>query len=44
MITGDHLLIAMETAKQLDLGDHVSGSDIVEPIIKTAEGTAPHHI
>lgn len=38
MITGDHLLIAVETAKQLDLGESVQGSHIVEPDIKTAEG------
>ena len=41
MITGDHLLIAVETAKQLDLGELVQGSNIVEPDIKTAEGTQP---
>jgi magnesium-transporting ATPase (P-type) len=44
MITGDHLLIAMETAKQLDLGDRVPGSDIVQPYIKTATGAVRYHI
>lgn len=44
MITGDHLLIAMETAKQLDLGDLVPGSDIVQPHIKTAAGAVCSHI
>ena len=38
MITGDHLLIAVETAKALNLGDKVAGSDVVEPLIRTAEG------
>ena len=38
MITGDHLLIAVETAKALNLGDKVPGSDVVEPLIRTAEG------
>jgi magnesium-transporting ATPase (P-type) len=44
MITGDHLLIAMETAKQLDLGDRVPGSDIVQPYIKTATGAVRYNI
>lgn len=44
MITGDHLLIAMETAKQLDLGDRVPGSDVVQPYIKTATGAVRYHI
>ena len=39
MITGDHLLIAVETAKALNLGDKVPGSDVVEPLIRTAEGS-----
>ena len=38
MITGDHLLIATETAKLLNLGDKVPGSDVVLPIIRTAVG------
>lgn len=38
MITGDHLLIAMETARMLDLGDRVSGRQGVVPNIKGPEG------
>lgn len=40
MITGDHLLIAVETAKLLDLGDRVLGSNDAQvlPNIKTADG------
>lgn len=41
MITGDHLLIAVETAKLLDLGDVVLGGspdEHVLPNIKTADG------
>eukprot|EP01040_Poterioochromonas_malhamensis_P015735 gene15735-17668_t len=38
MITGDHLLIAMETARMLDLGDRVSGRNGVVPNIKGPEG------
>jgi hypothetical protein len=38
MITGDHLLIAVETAKLLNLGDRVLGSKTVVPIIRTADG------
>eukprot|EP01040_Poterioochromonas_malhamensis_P007396 gene7396-7978_t len=38
MITGDHLLIAMETARMLDLGDKVSGRNGVVPNIKGPEG------
>lgn len=38
MITGDHLLIAMETARMLDLGDRVVGRDGVVPLIRGAEG------
>ena len=38
MITGDHLVIAVETAKMLNLGDEVPGSDTVAPLIRTAEG------
>jgi magnesium-transporting ATPase (P-type) len=41
MITGDHLLIAVETAKLLDLGDVVLGGSPEEhvlPNIKTADG------
>ena len=38
MITGDHLLIAVETAKLLNLGDAVYGSDVVVPIIKNGDG------
>ena len=38
MITGDHLLIATETAKLLNLGDKVPGSDVVLPVIRTAVG------
>lgn len=34
MITGDHLLIAMETARMLDLGDKVDGRPGVIPVIK----------
>ena len=37
MITGDHLLIAVETAKMLDLGDEVEGSATVVPQISNAE-------
>lgn len=38
MITGDHLLIAMETARQLDLGDRVEGRHGVVPLIRGPEG------
>eukprot|EP00601_Ochromonadales_sp_CCMP2298_P028586 CAMPEP_0173333584 /NCGR_PEP_ID=MMETSP1144-20121109/4974_1 /TAXON_ID=483371 /ORGANISM="non described non described, Strain CCMP2298" /LENGTH=910 /DNA_ID=CAMNT_0014278565 /DNA_START=53 /DNA_END=2788 /DNA_ORIENTATION=- len=38
MITGDHLLIAMETARMLDLGDRVEGRAGVVPIIRGPEG------
>jgi H+-transporting ATPase len=38
MITGDHLLIAMETARMLDLGDRVEGRAGVVPSIKGPEG------
>eukprot|EP00596_Hydrurales_sp_CCMP1899_P000338 CAMPEP_0119040160 /NCGR_PEP_ID=MMETSP1177-20130426/10002_1 /TAXON_ID=2985 /ORGANISM="Ochromonas sp, Strain CCMP1899" /LENGTH=917 /DNA_ID=CAMNT_0007004925 /DNA_START=408 /DNA_END=3161 /DNA_ORIENTATION=- len=38
MITGDHLLIAVETARQLELGERVFGSDMVVPNIKNADG------
>jgi len=38
MITGDHLLIAVETARQLDLGDRIPGRDGVVPIIRGPEG------
>jgi len=38
MITGDHLLIAMETARMLDLGDKVEGRPGVVPLIRGAEG------
>ncbi len=38
MITGDHLLIAMETCRALDLGDRVPGQAQVVPIIRGAEG------
>lgn len=38
MITGDHLLIAMETARQLDLGDRIPGKPGVHPIIRGPEG------
>eukprot|EP00595_Chromulina_sp_UTEXLB2642_P003247 CAMPEP_0196763184 /NCGR_PEP_ID=MMETSP1095-20130614/3616_1 /TAXON_ID=96789 ORGANISM="Chromulina nebulosa, Strain UTEXLB2642" /NCGR_SAMPLE_ID=MMETSP1095 /ASSEMBLY_ACC=CAM_ASM_000446 /LENGTH=723 /DNA_ID=CAMNT_0042115873 /DNA_START=42 /DNA_END=2210 /DNA_ORIENTATION=- len=38
MITGDHLLIAMETARLLELGDRVEGRDGVLPVIRGAEG------
>jgi H+-transporting ATPase len=49
MITGDHLLIAMETARMLDLGDVVPAEDddsgsggerrtVVRPLIRGAEG------
>jgi len=34
MITGDHLLIAMETARALDLGDRIPGRPGVVPIIR----------
>jgi len=38
MITGDHLLIAIETAKMLELGDRVPGRSTVLPLIRGAEG------
>lgn len=38
MITGDHLLIAMETARMLDLGDRVEGRHGVVPLIRGPEG------
>lgn len=38
MITGDHLLIAMETARMLDLGDRVDGRAGVVPNIRGADG------
>mmetsp|Transcript_29114 Transcript_29114/g.62735 ORF Transcript_29114/g.62735 Transcript_29114/m.62735 type:complete len:953 (+) Transcript_29114:166-3024(+) len=38
MITGDHLLIAMETARMLDLGDRVEGRAGVVPLIRGPEG------
>ena len=38
MITGDHLLIAIETSKALDLGERVPGSATVVPHIRGAEG------
>lgn len=38
MITGDHLLIAMETARMLDLGDRVEGRPGVVPLIRGPEG------
>ena len=38
MITGDHLLIAVETAKTLELGDRVPGRDGVVPIIQGPDG------
>ena len=38
MITGDHLLIAMETCRQLELGDRIPGRKEVNPIIRGAEG------
>jgi H+-transporting ATPase len=39
MITGDHLLIAMETARMLELGDPVEGRPgVVLPIIRGADG------
>jgi H+-transporting ATPase len=38
MITGDHLLIAMETCRALDLGDRVPGQQTVVPVIRGAEG------
>jgi H+-transporting ATPase len=38
MITGDHLLIAKETARQLDLGDRVEGEAQVVPNIRGPEG------
>jgi hypothetical protein len=37
MITGDHLLIAMETARMLDLGDKIIGRPGVIPRIRGAE-------
>jgi H+-transporting ATPase len=37
MITGDHLLIAMETCRALDLGDRVPGKTQVVPVIRGAE-------
>jgi H+-transporting ATPase len=39
MITGDHLLIAMETARQLELGDRVPGHNgVVKPVIRGPDG------
>jgi H+-transporting ATPase len=38
MITGDHLLIAMETARQLELGDRIPGKPGVVPLIRGPEG------
>merc|ERR1711968_173966 len=38
MITGDHLLIAMETARVLELGDRVEGREGVFPQIRGPEG------
>jgi H+-transporting ATPase len=38
MITGDHLLIAMETARALDLGERVEGREGVVPLIRGPEG------
>lgn len=38
MITGDHLLIAVETAKMLELGDRVPGRSTVLPVIRGPEG------
>lgn len=38
MITGDHLLIAMETSRMLDLGDRVEGRSGVVPLIRGPEG------
>lgn len=38
MITGDHLLIAMETARALELGDRVEGREGVFPQIRGPEG------
>lgn len=38
MITGDHLLIAMETSRMLDLGDKVEGREGVVPLIRGPEG------
>mmetsp|Transcript_5866 Transcript_5866/g.9658 ORF Transcript_5866/g.9658 Transcript_5866/m.9658 type:complete len:582 (-) Transcript_5866:292-2037(-) len=38
MITGDHLLIAKETARVLGLGDRIDGKDDVVPLIRGPEG------
>ena len=38
MITGDHLLIAVETCKALELGDRVPGREHVVPLIRGPEG------
>lgn len=38
MITGDHLLIALETARMLELGDRVPGQTGVVPLIRGPEG------
>ncbi len=38
MITGDHLLIATETARSLDLGDRIEGREGVFPQIRGADG------
>lgn len=38
MITGDHLLIAVETARVLDLGERVPGEAQVVPLIRGADG------
>ena len=38
MITGDHLLIAVETCKALELGAKVPGRDGVVPLIRGPEG------
>ena len=53
MVTGDHLLIAMETARMLDLGERVEGREGVVPLIRGPEGLpmldpitkkAPHNL
>jgi H+-transporting ATPase len=38
MITGDHLLIAVETSRVLGLGERIPGRDGVVPLIRDADG------
>eukprot|EP01039_Chlorochromonas_danica_P022356 gene22356-biopygen7779 len=43
MVTGDHLLIAMETARMLELGDRLPGSNVIAPNIKGPDGLPMLH-